>query len=129
MAKNKEMQGMFAMLKNVSAKKTIPLMHRGTLLRLLGNAVYPDQAKPEYSYLVRLPFDDYGDLTIDNHCVSYLKSVYKTLETEFGFSEHYEEMKAHPDQVDERIYTQYCDWYAIRAVFDFLYIGDYSLCF
>ena len=130
MAKDKkgkfENGAFFEMLKNVSGTKQIPQIHRGSLLCLLSNAVYPDQRNDnECSYIVRLPFSDYGDLTVDNRCLEYLKQCKRTLDTEYNFAEMVDELKSKGETIKDNVYRHYCEWLAIKAVFDFLYIGDY----
>ena len=127
MAKDKNMKASFmAMLQNTVGSKQIPQVHRGPLLCLLSNAVYPDQRDDsKCSYLVRLPFGDYADLTIDDRCIEYLKSVYRTLEEQYEFSSVVADLKKDGENIPDRIYRHYCEWLAIKETFDFLYLGDY----
>lgn len=129
MAKNeKEKVSIMEMFRKVNTK-TIDLVHRGPLLRLLSNAVYrceePDEETCVGYYVVRLPFGDYGDLTVDNQCLEYLNRVRLVLEETYQFHEIAKELKAKGETIKDDVYRKYCEWLAINAVFDFLYIGDY----
>lgn len=122
----KEKASIMEMFKKVNTK-TVDLVHRGPLLHLLSNAVYRCEEEKEMIgyFVVRLPFGDYGDLILDNDCLDYLHRVYAVLEETYHFTEISQELKAKKEPIKDEVYRKYCEWLAIEAVFDFLYIGDY----
>lgn len=88
--------------------ETIPIVHRSPISKMLcciGKfAVY------------RLPFDDYGDLMIDQECLDFLLATQEALETSYG--DLFKGVDGR-EMTDEQ-YEAYKEWLAIIAIRDFI---------
>lgn len=88
--------------------ETIPIVHRSPISKILcgtGNfAVY------------RLPFDDYGDLMIDQESLDFLLATQEALETSYG--ELFKERVAH--ELTDEEYEAYIELLAIKAIREFI---------
>ena len=125
----KEKMSAFSLLKTLN-KELIPIQHRGQLVKLLngvdGYCPHPaDDYEPikiteEYFFTVRLPFEDYGDLVIDNKCLEYLELCLKNLYIAYPILEN-----PNPDVINSEPvwYQAYLQVLAITAVKNFVYKG------
>ena len=105
MAKDKAlMNGLLGKLK----VETISIVHRSPIAKILRGtgkfAVY------------RLPFDDYGDIMIDQEGLDLLLEIQVALETSYG--DLFNEPDGH-DMTDVQ-YEAYKEWLAIKAIRDFI---------
>lgn len=105
MAKDKAlMNGLLGKLK----VETIPIVHRSPIAKIL-------RGTGEFA-VYRLPFDDYGDLMIDQESLDVLLETQEALETSYG--ELFKEPDGH-DMTDEQ-YEVYKEWLAIKAIREFI---------
>lgn len=116
------------MLSQMTNAKTIPLVHRRHLIKLLHGRLDridcgEDEMRDNGFFVLRLPFADYGDIMIDNQCFAYLQTCKMTLESELNLPHAVHALTAEKKEIPERLYRHYCDYLAICAVNDFLYCG------
>lgn len=88
--------------------ETIPIVHRSPIAKIL-------RGTGEFA-VYRLPFDDYGDLMIDQDGLDLLLETQAALETSYG------DLFKEPDGYDmtDDQYDAYTEWLAIKAIRDFI---------
>lgn len=105
MAKDKAlMNGLLGKLK----VETIPIVHRSPIAKIL-------RSTGEFA-VYRLPFDDYGDLMIDQEGLEMLLENQAALETSYG--DLFKEPDGH-EMTDEQ-YDAYTEWLAIKVIRQFI---------
>lgn len=111
--------------------KTVDKQHRGRIVRMLcgkrGAVIFSDdERRDDYMsavgfWTVRIAFEDFGDLILDNDCIDYLIARYNTIRDEFHLTTAEVEAWQKTDvQLDDRLYNAYLDWLAICEVLEFV---------
>ena len=88
--------------------ETIPIVHRSPISKIL-------RGTGEF-VVYRLPFDDYGDLMIDQEGLDLLLETQEAIESSYG--DLFKEPDGH--QMTDEQYEAYKEWLAINAIRQFI---------